>query len=83
VIVARDSKSVANADPVRINRDGTYELNRIPPGKYRLFAVSAVDANMADLPPALVESAPEIEVAANQRLTKDVKVISKEAPRGH
>jgi hypothetical protein len=58
--------------------DGKYALNGIAPGKYRLFAVADWDGN----PKSAIElaaKAGEIEIHANDRIVKDLKLMVTEA----
>lgn len=62
--------------------DGSYSFQGVRPGKYRLLSVDAFHGGNIDKPEdakKLVEAAEEFEIKEGESITKDVKVVAKEA----
>jgi hypothetical protein len=82
IVALAESADSENPHMGEVKPDATYSLKGVRPGKYRLYAVSPLDMsfdNNADQwNKKLFERGEEIEVKAGDRITKDVKLLSKE-----
>ncbi len=80
VILAPDAEHISPAQEGMV-KSGKYSFKAIRPGKYLLFAVDAFRSGQFDSDEDFKKLAPlaeEIEIKAGERITKDVKVVSKE-----
>jgi hypothetical protein len=63
----------------RAGPDGKYNFKGIRPGKYRIFATEPTRGGGLEVMKAMAAKAEEIEIEANGRITKDLKLIGMEA----
>ena len=81
VYLAQDPKDMSRARSTRVKEDGSYLIQGIRPGKYRLFAIDLFRSPAARDPRAwgeLAARAEEIEIQAGDRLTKKLTPLSRE-----
>jgi hypothetical protein len=86
VVLVDDPKEIDFDRSVRETEDGTYRLQGIRPGKYKLLALDRFDLavdrfNMADFKETvqkLAAAADEIEIKEGDRKVKDLKLVSQE-----
>ena len=88
IFLARDADDILQAGngSAQATPDGKYTIKAVVPGKYRIFALNALDtsaragADGLDMFKKLFERGEEIEFKEGDRITKDVKVIPVEDP---
>lgn len=77
VFLFQGSITAFNASPAQVSKQGTFSIDGIRPGKYKIFAVDAMRSGALDGEKSLnrlMAEAEEIEVGPSARITKDLKV---------
>ena len=86
IFLARDAEIITRFgnDTAQATPDGKYTIKAIVPGKYRLFALDALQTayggNEMDVFKKLFDRGEEIEFKEGDRITKNLKVIPLEDP---
>jgi hypothetical protein len=76
---APGEENTSNSD---VKPDGTYSFKGVRPGKYRLIALNPLDMNFDEESTwfkKLFDRGEEVELTEGDRVTRDVKLLSKEA----
>jgi hypothetical protein len=80
VVLAATAEEIGESSIKRIEPGAKFNFTGLRPGKYRLIALDP--RTMTGFPPddfrALFPGAPEFEIHENDRLTKDVKIMTAE-----
>ena len=78
------SEMLTGNGTVQSDSNGTYTLKSVAPGKYKLFAIDALrvagGGSALDVIRDIFNRAEEVELKEGEKITKDLKVMSKEDP---